>query len=69
MVDDPYAAVEGAEVLVVLTEWDEFRWLDVDKLAELMASPQGRRRPQPARPRRARAPRLRLPRRRPLVTA
>ena len=38
VVDDPYAAVEGAEVLVVLTEWDEFRWLDVDKLAELMAS-------------------------------
>ncbi len=38
VVEDPYAAVEGAEVLVVLTEWDEFRWLDVDKLAELMAS-------------------------------
>ena len=38
VVADPYAAVEGAEVLVVLTEWDEFRWLDVDKLAELMAS-------------------------------
>ncbi len=38
VVDDPYAAVEGAEVLVVLTEWDEFRWLDVDKMAELMAA-------------------------------
>jgi UDPglucose 6-dehydrogenase len=38
VVDDPYAAVEGAEVLVVLTEWDEFRWLDVDKLADLMAA-------------------------------
>jgi UDPglucose 6-dehydrogenase len=38
VVDDPYAAVEGAEVLAVLTEWDEFRWLDIDKLAELMAS-------------------------------
>jgi UDPglucose 6-dehydrogenase len=38
VVDDPYAAVEDAEVLVVLTEWDEFRWLDVDKMAELMAS-------------------------------
>jgi UDPglucose 6-dehydrogenase len=24
-------------VLVVLTEWDEFRWLDFDKVAELMA--------------------------------
>jgi UDPglucose 6-dehydrogenase len=38
VVDDPYAAVDGAEVLVVLTEWDEFRWLDIDKLAGLMSS-------------------------------
>jgi UDPglucose 6-dehydrogenase len=38
VVDDPYAAVEDAEVLVVLTEWDEFRWLDIDKVAGLMAA-------------------------------
>jgi UDPglucose 6-dehydrogenase len=38
VVDDPYAAVEGAEVLAVLTEWDEFRWLDIDKVAELMSA-------------------------------
>jgi UDPglucose 6-dehydrogenase len=38
VVADPYAAVEGAEVLVVLTEWDEFRWLDIDKVGELMAA-------------------------------
>ncbi|MFL6205841.1 MAG: UDP-glucose dehydrogenase family protein [Acidimicrobiales bacterium] len=38
VVDDPYAAVEGAEVLAVLTEWDEFRWLDIEKVAELMAA-------------------------------
>ena len=25
---DPYAAAEGADVLVVLTEWDDYRWLD-----------------------------------------
>jgi UDPglucose 6-dehydrogenase len=36
--DDAYAACEGADVLVVLTEWDEFRWLDFDKVAELMAA-------------------------------
>ncbi len=30
---DPYAACDGADVLVVLTEWDEFRWLDFDKVA------------------------------------
>jgi UDPglucose 6-dehydrogenase len=38
VVDDPYAAVEGADVLAVLTEWDEFRWLDLDKVAGLMTS-------------------------------
>jgi UDPglucose 6-dehydrogenase len=38
VVDDPYAAVEGAEVLAVLTEWDEFRWLDIEKVADLMAA-------------------------------
>jgi UDPglucose 6-dehydrogenase len=36
VVHDPYAACEGAAVLTVLTEWDDFRWLDVDKVAELM---------------------------------
>ena len=34
---DPYSVCDGAEVLVVLTEWDEFRWLDFDKVAGLMA--------------------------------
>ena len=38
-VDDPYAACEGAAVLVVLTEWDEFRWLDLDKVKSLMTEP------------------------------
>ena len=38
VVDDPYAAVEDAEVLAVLTEWDDFRWLDVDKVASAMAA-------------------------------
>ena len=36
---DPYAACEGAGVLAVLTEWDEFRWLDFSKIAGLLASP------------------------------
>jgi UDPglucose 6-dehydrogenase len=35
---DPYAACEGAAVLLVLTEWDEFKWLDFDKVAESLAS-------------------------------
>jgi UDPglucose 6-dehydrogenase len=33
---DPYAACEGAHVLAILTEWDDFRWLDPDKVAEVM---------------------------------
>jgi UDPglucose 6-dehydrogenase len=35
---DPYAACDGAAVLLVLTEWDEFRWLDFDKVGELLAA-------------------------------
>jgi UDPglucose 6-dehydrogenase len=37
--DDPYAACAGASVLVLATEWDEFRWLDFTKVREQMASP------------------------------
>ena len=33
---DPYAACEGAVVLAVLTEWDEFRWLDLAKVRSAM---------------------------------
>ena len=34
--DDPYAVCQDADVLVVLTEWDETRWLDARKVAELL---------------------------------
>ena len=33
---DAYAACEGAAVVVVLTEWDEFRWLDFGKCRAAM---------------------------------
>jgi UDPglucose 6-dehydrogenase len=36
---DPYAACEGAQVLAVLTEWDEFRWLDVAKVRSALKEP------------------------------
>jgi len=39
IVTDPYAACEDADVLVVLTEWDEFKWFDLDKVAEVMEHP------------------------------
>jgi UDPglucose 6-dehydrogenase len=36
---DPYVPCEGADVLVALTEWDEFRWLEFATVAGLMRSP------------------------------
>lgn len=36
---DAYAACHDADVAVVLTEWDEFRWLDFDKVRDAMAAP------------------------------
>ena len=35
--EDAYAACEGADVVTVLTEWDEFKWIDLDKLASVVA--------------------------------
>jgi len=37
--DDAYAATEGAHALVILTEWDDFRWMDFDKVRGSMAEP------------------------------
>jgi UDPglucose 6-dehydrogenase len=39
IVGDAYAAVEDAPIVVLLTEWDEFRWLDFRKVAGSMTSP------------------------------
>jgi UDPglucose 6-dehydrogenase len=36
---DAYSACEGAAATVVLTEWDEFRWLDFAKVRVSMATP------------------------------
>jgi UDPglucose 6-dehydrogenase len=36
---DPISAVEGAAVLVVLTEWDQFRWIDFGRVRDAMAVP------------------------------
>jgi UDPglucose 6-dehydrogenase len=37
---DAYEACAGADVLAVLTEWDEFRWLDPDHVRTLMTAAQ-----------------------------
>jgi UDPglucose 6-dehydrogenase len=39
VVADPYEACDGADVLLVLTEWDEFKWLDLDQVKDRMATP------------------------------
>ena len=33
---DPYAAAEGADALAIVTEWDEFRALDLSRVASAM---------------------------------
>jgi UDPglucose 6-dehydrogenase len=35
----PYEAVEGADAAVIITEWDQFRALDLDRMKQLMRSP------------------------------
>jgi UDPglucose 6-dehydrogenase len=35
-VDDAYSAADGADVLVIVTEWDEFRALDLERVASML---------------------------------
>ena len=37
--DNAYQATQGADVVVILTEWNEFRALDLEKIARKMAHP------------------------------
>lgn len=39
MVDNPYAAIEGADAVVIVTEWDVFRALDMKRVKELVKKP------------------------------
>src|SRR5713101_2115206 len=36
---DPYACVEGADAMVILTEWDQFRALDLDRIKAALRKP------------------------------
>jgi len=38
LVDEPYSALEGADALLVLTEWNEFKQVDLSKLKKLLKS-------------------------------
>ena len=37
--ESAYEVARGADILVLLTEWDEFKWLDYERVLELMARP------------------------------
>jgi len=39
VVSDSYEAAAGAQLLALLTEWDEFRWLDFARVAAGMSAP------------------------------
>ena len=39
MKDSAYAAIEGADAVVIVTEWDAFRALDLGKVRQLLKSP------------------------------
>jgi UDPglucose 6-dehydrogenase len=36
---DPYSCCENADALVIITEWDEFRALDLDRIKTLLTAP------------------------------
>ncbi|TET68662.1 MAG: UDP-glucose/GDP-mannose dehydrogenase family protein [Candidatus Aminicenantes bacterium] len=38
-VNSPYEAVEGAAALLIITEWDEFKGLDLKKIKDAMVNP------------------------------
>ncbi|RDC59250.1 UDP-glucose 6-dehydrogenase [Alteripontixanthobacter maritimus] len=39
MADDPYAAIENADAVTIVTEWDAFRALDLARVKELAKAP------------------------------
>jgi UDPglucose 6-dehydrogenase len=39
VVSDAYDAAKDAQVLALLTEWDEFRWLDFGRVVDAMSAP------------------------------
>jgi len=39
MCDSPYSAIDGADVVVIVTEWDAFRALDLKRVKQLLTAP------------------------------
>ena len=58
--DDAYSALEGADALAIVTEWDAFRALDLDRVQEPDEAAGHRRSAQRLSPRRHAQARLHL---------
>jgi UDPglucose 6-dehydrogenase len=39
MYDEPYKLAEGCDALMIITEWNEFKQLDLDKVKNLLKAP------------------------------
>jgi UDPglucose 6-dehydrogenase len=39
MFDEPYKLAEGCDALIVVTEWNEFKQLDLEKVKNILKSP------------------------------
>lgn len=39
MFDEPYKMAQGCDALMVITEWNEFKQLDLEKVKSLLKSP------------------------------
>jgi UDPglucose 6-dehydrogenase len=37
--DDAYSAMDGADALIIMTEWNEFRQLDLERIKEMLGNP------------------------------
>ena len=37
--DGPYHAIDGADAMVLITEWDQFRAMDFDRVKKLLKTP------------------------------
>ena len=62
---DPYDCIAGADALVIVTEWDMFRALDLGRVKSLLAKPNCHRPAQHLRPPRRRSGRIAIYRHRP----
>ncbi len=62
MFSDPYAMADGCDALMVVTEWNEFKQLDLERIRDLHAPAGDLRRAQYLRPGSDEAPGLPLPR-------